>query len=204
MTHSAKFSKNSFIEDNKFASRMMTLFIFKVTLTDRYFSFFFFFIRNQKFRYNSWQDSRISFYTLSFIIFIITSMRTLRIWNSELCHALWEMILISADEATSCFIRFISKNSQAKTIFLLYSIFVNKFFFFSHKKSSIFILCSLSDLRRALLIKSENLRISHCAYWFVEFTILRIDSFFKISAFHEALSSEIESSKMHEFTNRTF
>jgi hypothetical protein len=164
MTHSTKFSKNSFIKDDKLTSRMITLFIFKATLTSRYFSFFFFFIRNQRFRYDSWQDSRISFCTLSFIIFVIILMRTLRIWNSKLCHALWEMILISVNEATSCFIRLISKNSQAKTTSLLYNIFVNKFFFFSHKKSSIFILCNLSDLRRAFLVKSENLRISHCAY----------------------------------------
>jgi hypothetical protein len=164
ITHSAKFSKNSFIENDKLTSWMMTLFIFKATLTSRYFSFFFFFIRNQKFRYNSWQDSRISFCILFFIISVITSMRILKIWNSEFCHALWEMILIFVNEATSCFIRLISKNSQAKTTSLLYSIFVNKFFFFSHKKFSIFILCNFSDLRRAFLVKSENLRISHCAY----------------------------------------
>ncbi len=164
----------------------------------------FFLIRNQKFRYESWQDFSMS----CFIQFLSMSMT---IWWSVLetgkpsaCHASCDIVRICCENETMSFTFPISEKSQIIVASLLNNIFSSKFFSCRVRASSHIILFARFEVSlnsRAILKNLKNSQWSYFSYFIsVIFNLIWVSKI----CFQFVKSSDIESFDSDEFTDRIF
>ncbi len=195
--------KNSFTSENRLTSLMIILFIFIAALIMWYWLNFFL-IRNQRFRYKSWQDFSMS----CFIQFLSMSMM---IWWSVLetgklsvCHALCDIIRICCKNETMSFIFFISEKFQIIVTSLLNNIFSSKFFSCRVKASSHIILFARFEVNlnsRAIL---KNLKNSQWSYFSDFISVIFNLTWVSKICFQFVKPSDIESFNSDEFTDWIF
>jgi hypothetical protein len=199
---SAKFSKNSSIDERRFAFLTVTRFILMIAFIRRYFLDFFFFIKNHEFLYDSWHDSRIFRFIRFFSIFVTVLINALRIENSNVCQTSCFMILICWDDATFDLTFLIFENFHVNAISRLYSISMKRFFFWFVNSTLTIILSSRFSVSRESLLMLKNFDINQFLYDLFE-SLSNRASRVKISFFQLSFSSKIISSDWSEFTNQT-
>ncbi len=152
-------SKNSFTFESKLMSLMIILFIFIAALIMWYWLNFFL-IRNQRFRYKSWQDFSMSCFIQFLSMFMMIWWSVLETEKLNVCHASCDIIRICCKNETTSFIFLISEKSQIIVASLLNNIFSSKFFSCRVKASLHIILFACFEVSlnsRAIL---KNLRNS--------------------------------------------
>ena len=159
--HFAKFSKKSFIDENKLTSRMMIRFIFMIALMNWHLSSCFFFTKKYELRYDLWQNFRISLSIRFWRILMTTSLSAFEIENVDDCHVLCDIVLIFYEGATSSLTCLIFENFQIITVFLLNNIFVKTFLFFKISSSLTMIFFNRSLINRDSQEMFKNLKIKN-------------------------------------------
>ncbi len=137
-----------------------------------------------------------------FIIFATISINALKIWNSRICQASWDIVRIFMNDVIFERIESFSIKSQKSAISRLNSISRRSSF---SRFSNSFFICILSirsNFKRAFFVNSKNLEMKNSTNWFVR--SLKYFFFLMMFSFHVTSSSDLESSETQISLNFIF